>query len=89
MVQASVLDPVVLAQYGCPVGYSRSPGSRQGRNEDHSESEHAMMQVRVARPARNLDAVVSFYGGLLGMPVLASFEDHDGYSGVVDRKSVV
>ena len=42
-----------------------------------------MMQVRVARPARNLDAVVSFYGGLLGMPVLASFEDHDGYSGVV------
>ena len=41
------------------------------------------MQVRVARPARNFDAVVSFYGGLLGMPVLASFEDHDGYSGVV------
>ena len=26
---------------------------------------------------------MSFYGGSLGMPVVASFEDHDGYSGVV------
>jgi catechol 2,3-dioxygenase-like lactoylglutathione lyase family enzyme len=41
------------------------------------------MQVRVARPTRSLDAVVSFYGGLLDLPVLASFDDHDGYSGVV------
>jgi hypothetical protein len=61
----SVLDPGVLAQYGCAVG------------------EHAMMQVRIARPTRNIDAVVAFYGGLLEMPVLASFHDHDGYSGVV------
>lgn len=42
-----------------------------------------MMQVRVARPTRDLEAVRSFYGKLLGMPVLASFEDHDGYSGIV------
>ncbi len=42
-----------------------------------------MMQVRVARPARNFDAVVSFYRELVGLPVLASFEGHDGYSGVV------
>ena len=41
------------------------------------------MQVRIARPTRDLDAAVSFYGELLGMPVLASFDDHDGYSGVV------
>lgn len=42
-----------------------------------------MMQVRVARPARDLAAARSFYGELLGMPVLATFDDHDGYSGVV------
>jgi catechol 2,3-dioxygenase-like lactoylglutathione lyase family enzyme len=38
-------------------------------------------QLRVARPTRDLDAAVSFYM-LLGLPVLSSFEDHDGYSGV-------
>ena len=41
------------------------------------------MQVRVERPARNFEAVVSFYRDVVGLPVLASFEDHDGYSGVV------
>jgi catechol 2,3-dioxygenase-like lactoylglutathione lyase family enzyme len=41
------------------------------------------MQVRIARPARNFESVVSFYRDLLGLPVLAAFEDHDGYSGVV------
>jgi hypothetical protein len=40
------------------------------------------MQVRVARPTRDLEAAASFYG-LLDLPVLASFADHDGYSGVV------
>jgi catechol 2,3-dioxygenase-like lactoylglutathione lyase family enzyme len=42
----------------------------------------AEFQLRVARPTRDLDAVVSFYT-LLGLPVLSSFEDHDGYSGVI------
>jgi YycE-like N-terminal domain/YycE-like C-terminal domain len=40
------------------------------------------MQVRVARPTSDLEAAVSFYS-LLELPVLASFADHDGYSGVV------
>ena len=40
------------------------------------------MQVRVARPTRDLGAAVSFYE-LLDLPVLASFDDHDGYSGVI------
>jgi catechol 2,3-dioxygenase-like lactoylglutathione lyase family enzyme len=40
------------------------------------------MQVRFARPTRDLEAAVSFYGSL-DLPVLASFADHDGYSGVV------
>jgi catechol 2,3-dioxygenase-like lactoylglutathione lyase family enzyme len=39
-------------------------------------------QLRVARPTGDLEATTAFYE-LLGMPVLASFEDHDGYSGVV------
>ena len=50
--------------------------------EDSPDRAHATMQVRIARPARDLAAVVSFYE-LLGLPVLASFDDHDGYSGVV------
>ena len=41
------------------------------------------IQVRIARPTVSLEADVSFYGELLGLPVLASFNDHDGYSGVV------
>jgi catechol 2,3-dioxygenase-like lactoylglutathione lyase family enzyme len=42
----------------------------------------AEFQLRVARPTRNLAAAVSFYA-LLGVPVLSSFEDLDGYSGVI------
>jgi catechol 2,3-dioxygenase-like lactoylglutathione lyase family enzyme len=41
------------------------------------------MQIRVARPTRDLDAARRFYGDALGLPVVASFHDHDGYSGVV------
>ena len=40
------------------------------------------MQIRIARPTRDLARTVAFYE-LLELPVLASFEDHDGYSGVV------
>jgi catechol 2,3-dioxygenase-like lactoylglutathione lyase family enzyme len=39
--------------------------------------------VRVARPTRDLDAATAFYRELLGLPVLGSFEDHDGFSGVI------
>jgi catechol 2,3-dioxygenase-like lactoylglutathione lyase family enzyme len=41
------------------------------------------MQIRVARPTRDLAAARRFYGELLGLPVVASFEDHDGYDGVI------
>lgn len=41
------------------------------------------MQIRVARPTRDLDAARRFYGDALGLPVVASFDDHEGYSGVV------
>jgi len=40
-------------------------------------------QIRVARPTNDLTAAVSFYEDVVGLPVLASFDDHDGYSGVI------
>jgi catechol 2,3-dioxygenase-like lactoylglutathione lyase family enzyme len=41
------------------------------------------MALRVARPSRDLEAAAEFYCDVLGLPVLASFEDHDGFSGVI------
>lgn len=44
-------------------------------------------QFRVARPSRDLDAAERFYTGSLGLTVLARFEDHDGFDGVVLGRS--
>ena len=41
------------------------------------------IQVRLARPATDLAGVVAFYGEVLGLPLLAPFEDHDGHDGVI------
>lgn len=41
------------------------------------------MQVRVARPTGQLERTCAFYRDAVGLPVLSSFADHDGYSGVV------
>lgn len=38
--------------------------------------------TRVARPTDRLPEVRRFYGELLGLPELGSFEGHEGYSGV-------
>jgi catechol 2,3-dioxygenase-like lactoylglutathione lyase family enzyme len=43
----------------------------------------ARVQVRVARPTRDLDAAVAFYRDAVGLPVLDTFADHDGFSGVI------
>lgn len=40
-------------------------------------------QVRIARPTARMDEVVRFYRDGLGLPVIGSFEDHAGYSGVM------
>ncbi|HET9135670.1 MAG TPA: VOC family protein [Candidatus Kapabacteria bacterium] len=40
-------------------------------------------QVRIARPTNQLDVVIRFYCNGLGLPVIGSFSDHDGYSGVM------
>ena len=39
--------------------------------------------LRVARPTNNLDALVPFYRDGLGFEVIASFEDHEGWDGVM------
>ena len=40
-------------------------------------------QVRIARPTAKLGEVVRFYSEGLGLEILGSFKDHDGYSGVM------
>ena len=41
------------------------------------------MAVRVARPSRDLQAAAAFYRDALGLPELGSFENHDGFSGLI------
>jgi YycE-like protein len=40
------------------------------------------MQIRLARPTRDRERTAAFYR-LLELPELGSFEDHDGYSGLI------
>ena len=40
------------------------------------------MQFRAARHTNDLKAITEFYTKVLGLQVLGSFEDHDGYNGV-------
>jgi hypothetical protein len=41
------------------------------------------VQIRVARPTDQLDEVVRFYRDGVGLPVIASFQGHAGYEGVM------
>ena len=43
----------------------------------------ALVQIRVARPTRDLERACAFYRDAVGLPVLSSFADHEGYSGVI------
>ena len=43
----------------------------------------AATKIRIARPTDHLDEVVTFYRDGLGFEVLGSFEDHDGFDGVL------
>ena len=52
----------------------------------HARTPYATLdgvQVRIARQSAHLDAVVAFYRDGLGLPEIARFEDHDGYTGVM------
>ncbi|NJL95212.1 MAG: VOC family protein [Anaerolineae bacterium] len=42
-----------------------------------------VVQVRLARPTRNLSAIRRFYCVGLGLPELGGFQSHGGYSGVI------
>jgi catechol 2,3-dioxygenase-like lactoylglutathione lyase family enzyme len=46
-------------------------------------SSAAIAQIRVARPTDKLDEIVSFYHGGLGLPIIAQFANHEGYTGVM------
>jgi catechol 2,3-dioxygenase-like lactoylglutathione lyase family enzyme len=40
-------------------------------------------QVRIARPTDRLEEIVNFYCGALGLKQVGSFQNHDGYDGVM------
>lgn len=51
---------------------------------DHEWPEYLRVgAVRFARPTAHINECMAFYGDDLGLPVLASWRDHDGYDGVV------
>jgi len=40
-------------------------------------------QFRVARPTHQLNKIIEFYNRGLGLEIVGSFSDHDGYDGVM------
>ena len=40
------------------------------------------MKFRFARDTNNLEAIITFYTQILGLEILGSFKDHDGFDGV-------
>lgn len=48
-----------------------------------SEASPPITHVRVARQTDRLEACVAFYRDDLSLPVIAHFEDHSGYTGVM------
>ena len=43
----------------------------------------SLVAVRVARPTVDLDRIRSFYEHVVGLPLLWSFADHDGFDGAI------
>lgn len=42
-----------------------------------------IQQLRIARPTDQIEAITRFYCNGLGFDVIASFEDHDGFDGIM------
>ena len=42
-----------------------------------------IQQLRIARPTDNLESITDFYCKGLGFKVIAGFEDHDGFDGIM------
>ena len=40
-------------------------------------------EIRIARPTDKLEEIKKFYGEGLGLPVIAAFKNHNGYSGIM------
>jgi catechol 2,3-dioxygenase-like lactoylglutathione lyase family enzyme len=53
------------------------------QEEPTQKTEKVMTKLRIARPTDNLPEVVRFYRDGLGLEVLASFENHQGFDGVM------
>ncbi|WP_298468496.1 VOC family protein [uncultured Psychrobacillus sp.] len=45
--------------------------------------QNSIAQIRIARPTDKLSQVVDFYHKGLGLKIIGSFKDHDGYNGVM------
>jgi hypothetical protein len=43
----------------------------------------SLVAMRVARPTARLDRLRSFYAEVVGLPLLWSFADHDGFDGAI------
>jgi catechol 2,3-dioxygenase-like lactoylglutathione lyase family enzyme len=43
----------------------------------------SLVAMRVARPTADLDRIRSFYEHVVGLPLLWSFVDHDGFDGAI------
>ena len=43
----------------------------------------SLVAMRVARPTADLDRIRSFYEHIVGLPLLWSFVDHDGFDGAI------
>ncbi|CAM3039212.1 VOC family protein [Paenibacillus sediminis] len=41
------------------------------------------VQFRVARPTHQMDKIIDFYGQGLGLEIIGSFANHNGYDGVM------
>ena len=62
-----------------PAGRPSAPGLVHPADESYGPR----VQLRVARQTGRLDEVVAFYRDGLGLPEVARFVDHAGYSGVM------
>ena len=42
-----------------------------------------VVQFRIARPTNKMDEIINFYGEGIGLQIIGSFENHEGYTGVM------
>ncbi len=56
---------------------------RRTRKLDRTEVNMSLIAMRSARPTADLDVIRAFYEDVVGLPVLWSFVDHDGFDGVI------